>query len=158
KRLPDWEGGVMRSEHEPASGGRNEADGSVEDARVEPIQPLQPNQPDERDASRPVASGPAPGWTKRLSVRGKLARALIAALAVLVALAVLLQRSAAPLPPPIARLLTPAPTRTPTPGQFSTGAFESVPLPVVPGADTTWLTPSPRDPATAYTCASPHQG
>jgi hypothetical protein len=140
----------MRGENEPAIGGRSDTDGgSVEDARIEP---LQPTQPDESDASRPTSGAPAPGWTKRLSARGKLARALVVALAMLVTLAVLLLRSAAPLPPQIAKLLTPAPTRTPTPGQFTTGAFEPVPPPDIPGANMARLMPSPRDPATAYVC------
>jgi hypothetical protein len=51
-----------------------------------------------------------------------------------------------------------APMRPLSPGQFTTGAFESVPLPAVPGAALGALMPSPRDPATAYVCASPQQG
>jgi hypothetical protein len=134
----------MRGENEPAAGNLSDADGgSVEDASVEPI------LPPVRSASRPRASAPVPGWTKRLSVRGKLARALIIALAVLVALAVPLLRGAAPLPPQLTQLLTP------TPGQFTTAAFESVPLPVVPGAELSALRSSPRDPATAYVCTYP---
>jgi hypothetical protein len=82
---------------------------------------------------------------------------LVVTLTVLIAVIVVLSQATFTLPPPIARLLTPAPTRTPTPGQFSTGAFEPVPLPDVPDANTTWLTPSPRDRATAYTCATPPQ-
>jgi hypothetical protein len=48
-----------------------------------------------------------------------------------------------------------APTRTPPPGKFTTGAFESIPLPAVPGANIGWVRPSPRDPATAYVCTAP---
>src|SRR5262249_10504203 len=119
----------MRGEKKPASGGRSDSDsGSVEDVRIEPI------QPSVQDVSSPTTSAPVPGWAKRLSAGGRLARALTVALALLVALAVLLPRPTFTLPPQLTRLLTPAPTRTPTPGQFSTGAFESVPLPVVPGA------------------------
>jgi hypothetical protein len=55
------------------------------------------------------------------------------------------------LPPQLTRLLTSAPQA------FSTGPFERVPLPVVPGADTTGLVPSPREPATAFVCAAPPQ-
>jgi photosystem II stability/assembly factor-like uncharacterized protein len=91
---------------------------------------------------------------KRLSVRGKVGRVLIVALAALVTLAALLPHSAFTLPPQLTRLLTPAPTRPPAPGQFITGAFEAVPLPVVPGAALGDLAPSPRDPATVYVCAS----
>jgi hypothetical protein len=142
----------MRGENEPASGGRSDTDGgSFEDARVEPL------QPHEQGASHPIGSASVPAWTKRLSVRGKLERALVVTLTVLVAVLVVLSQATVPLPPQIARLLTPAPTRTPTPGQFTTGAFESVPLPELPDANTTWLTPSPRDPATAYTCVTPPQ-
>jgi photosystem II stability/assembly factor-like uncharacterized protein len=136
----------MRSEHEPAAGNRIEADGdSFEDERVEPLQSR------ERGASRPSANAPAPGWTQRLSLRGKLARAFIVALAMIVALIVLLPRSTFTLPPQLTQLLTPAPP------SFSTSAFERVHPPVDPGADTTWLTPSPRNPATAFDCAYPRQ-
>jgi hypothetical protein len=142
----------MRGENEPAAGDRSAADGgSVEDVRIEPL------QPSVQDVPSPRISAPVPGWAKRLSVRGKLARALTVALALLVALAVLLPRPTFTLPPQLTRLLTPAPTRTPTPGQFSTGAFESVPLPVVPGAALGTLAPSPSDPATAYVCANTPQ-
>jgi hypothetical protein len=142
----------MRGENEPATGDRSdgeqsEADsGAVEDVRIEPVLPR------ERSASRHTASAPVPSWTKRLSLRGKLARALIVALAMIIALAVLFPRSAVPLPPPLARLLTPAPTQTPRPGQFSAGEFEPVPLPVVPNARLMLPVLSRHDPATAYLC------
>jgi hypothetical protein len=145
----------MRGENESASGDQSDADGaSFEDVRIELVLPRG------RDATRPTGSASVaasvPSRTKRLSVRGKLAHALIVALAVIVSLAVLALRSTLPMPPQIARLLTPEPTRTPTPGQFSTGAFEVVPLPALSGA-LPWLAPSPRDGATAYTCTSPRQ-
>jgi hypothetical protein len=142
----------MRGENEPAAGdpsdgGQSDAnDASFEDVRIEPVLPR------ERSASRPTASALVPSWTQRLSLRGKLARALIVALAVLITLAVLFPRSAVPLPPPIARLLTPAPTQTPRPGQFAAGEFEPVPLPVVPTATPQWRALSRHDPATAYLC------
>jgi hypothetical protein len=66
-----------------------------------------------------------------------------------VVLVALLPRSTFTLPPQITRLLTPAPL------SFSTSAFERVPLPVVPGADTTWLTPSSCDLTPAFDCAFP---
>jgi hypothetical protein len=54
-------------------------------------------------------------------------------------------------------LLTPAPTQTPTPGRFTTGEFEQIPLPTVPNAAPSAVIPSPHDPATAYACMSPVQ-
>jgi hypothetical protein len=142
----------MRSEHEPASGGRSDMDGDAfEDASIEPL------QPHEQGASHPIGSASVPDWTKRLSVRGKLGRALVATLTVLVAVIVVLSQATFTLPPQIARLLTPAPTQTPRPGQFTTGAFEPVPLPGDADQPLGVLRPSPRDPATAYVCASPPQ-
>jgi photosystem II stability/assembly factor-like uncharacterized protein len=94
---------------------------------------------------------------KRRTTRGKLARALIAALAVFVALVILLPHASFTLPPQITRLLTPAPTQTPTPGHFTTGEFERIPLPDVPNATTYAVVPSPHDPLTAYTCMYPIQ-
>jgi hypothetical protein len=85
-------------------------------------------------------------------VRGKLARALIVALAVMVIVIVVLPRTSVTLPPPIARLLTPAPTPTPRPGQFTAGEFEPVPLPVAPNAMLVGWALSRHDPATAYMC------
>ena len=73
----------------------------------------------------------APGWTQRLSLQGKLARALVVALALLVALLVVLPHAAFTVPPGIARWLTPAPTVTPQPGHLSTGQWEQVAGPPV---------------------------
>src|SRR5262245_5670243 len=101
----------MRGENEPASGGRSDTDsGSFEDARIEPLQPLQPHV---QGASHPIGSASVPDWAKRLSVRGKLERALVVTLTVLVAVLVVLSQATVTLPPQIARLLTPAPTRIP---------------------------------------------
>jgi hypothetical protein len=67
----------MRGEHEPARGGQSEADGgSVAEVRVEPIPPIRPMQPGARGASHPTANASVPDWTQRLSLRGKLGRAL----------------------------------------------------------------------------------
>ena len=141
----------MREGKEPDVHSPDDGDDSFDDVRVEPIAPGERAQ---RGANQSV---PAPDWTKRLSTRGKLARALIAALAVIVAVIVVLPRTNFTLPPQITRLLTPAPTQTPTPGRFTTGAFEQVPLPDDPTATTSAVIPSPHDPSTAYTCAFPVQ-
>jgi hypothetical protein len=97
----------------------------------------------------------APSWMKRLSTRGKLSRALVVALALLVALLVVLPRSTITLPPGIARLLTPAPTQTPQPGHFTVGQWEQVSGPPVQTTDYYDLLASPVDPLTAYTCTLP---
>ncbi len=141
----------MREGKEPDGHSADDSDDSFDDVRVEPIAPGEGAQ---RSASQSV---PAPDWTKRISTRGKLARALIAALAVTVAVIVVLPRTNFTLPPQITRLLTPAPTQTPTPGRFTTGAFEQIPLPDDPTATTSAVIPSPHDPSTAYTCAYPVQ-
>lgn len=142
----------MREGKEPATTRAGEPDDdSFGDVRVEPIAPGERTQ---RGANQTV---PAPDWTKRLSTRGKLARALIAALAVTVAVVVVLPRTNFTLLPQITRLLTPAPTQTPTQGRLTTGAFEQVLLPNIPAATTSAVIPSPHDPSTAYTCAFPVQ-
>jgi hypothetical protein len=157
ERLPGREGSVMRGENEPAAGGQSDAeDGAVEDARVEPIRP---NPPGERGVPHPTASVASPGWTKRLSGRGKAARALSIALAVLVALVVLLPHSTSSLPPPIPQLLTQIPRLlTPAPAAFTTGALVRIPRLVVPGAQGNGVVPAPRDPASAYDCTTPPGG
>jgi photosystem II stability/assembly factor-like uncharacterized protein len=142
---------AMRERKEPDVQSADDGDGSFDDVRVEPIAPGERAQ---RGANQ---SAPAPDWTKRISTRGKLARAVIAALAVVVAVIVILPRTNFTLPPQITRLLTPAPTQTPTPGRFTTGEFEQVPLPEVPNATTYAVIPSPHDPSTAYTCMNPVQ-
>jgi hypothetical protein len=140
----------MRGEQEPAtSHPDDDADEWFDGARVEPI------ASGARTHSGASGSAAAPDWTRRLSARGKLARALIVALAVIVALIALLAHSNYTLPPQIGRLLTPAPTQTPTPGNFTAGPLEQISLPAVPGATTAGVTPSARDPATAYTCMFP---
>ncbi len=145
---------AMREGKEPDVHSPDDGDDSFDDVRVEPIAPIAPGERAQRGANQ---SAPTPDWTKRLSTRGKLARALIAALAVIVAVIVVLPRTNFTLPPQITRLLTPAPTQTPTPGRFTTGAFEQVPLPDDPTATTSAVIPSPHDPSTAYTCMFPVQ-
>jgi hypothetical protein len=84
-------------------------------------------------------------------------RVPLTALGTIAAILVITILAGAPfLAPQVSLLLTAAPTRTPTPGQFTTGAFELVPLATLPNSRP-WLMPSPRDGATAYTCASPPQ-
>jgi photosystem II stability/assembly factor-like uncharacterized protein len=141
----------MRSEKDPALGDPDGADESLESVRVEPIAPDEVVYPGAR------RSASAPGWTKRISTRGKLARALVIALAALVALVVIFPRTNVSLPPAVARLLTPAPTQTPTPGRFTAGEFEQISIPDVPNMTSYAIAPSPRDPATAYTCLFPLQ-
>jgi len=67
----------MRGEREPVTGVPDEADDALDGVRVEPI------APDEQKESSAHQSVSALSWTKRLSTRGKLARALIAMLAVI---------------------------------------------------------------------------
>ncbi|HEY7020830.1 MAG TPA: sialidase family protein [Ktedonobacterales bacterium] len=142
---------AMREGNKPDVHSADDGDDSFDEVRVEPIAPGERAQRGEKK------SVPAPDWTQRISTRGKLARALIAALAVTVAVIVVLPRTNFTLPPQITRLLTPAPTQTPTPGRFTTGAFEQVPLPNVPNARTPAVIPSPHDPSTAYACMNPVQ-
>jgi hypothetical protein len=142
---------AMREGNKPGVHSADDGDDSFDEVRVEPI------APGERARRNVSQSVPAPDWTKRISTRGKLARALIAALAVVVAVIVVLPRTNFTLPPQITRLLTPAPTQTPTPGRFTTGAFEQVPLPHIPAATTSAVIPSPHDASMAYTCAFPVQ-
>jgi hypothetical protein len=155
----------MRKNTQSAADDADTADGADEsfnDVRIEaiasspfgePDQPDQPDQPDRLSPERPLA---APGWTKRRSMRGKLARALVVALVVLVALIVVLPHTSFTLPE-ITRLLTPAPTQTRTPGRLSVGQLEQIPTPTAPNAVISNVTPSPRDPDTAYTCMVPTQ-
>jgi hypothetical protein len=131
----------MRKNTQSAADDDDTVDESFDGGRIEAMEPGASGKAAHLGAEDLAT---APGWTKRLSVRSKLARALIVALTVLVALIVVLSQTTLPLPPQIARLLTPAPTRTPTPGRFSTGAFEAVPLPALSGG-APWLIPSPRD-------------
>jgi hypothetical protein len=141
----------MRGEKAPLTGGPDDAEDSIENVRVEPI------ISSEQDGSSAHKRISAPGWTKRVSTRGKLARGLIITLAVIVAVVVVLPRTSVTLPPQIVRLLTPAPTQTPTPGQFTVGEWEAAPAPSVPGAMANGLAPFPRDPETAYACMAPEQ-
>jgi photosystem II stability/assembly factor-like uncharacterized protein len=143
--------GLMREGKEPDVHSPEDGDDSFDDVRVESI------APGEQAQRRAHQSAPAPDWTKRISTRGKVARALIAALAVIVAVIVVIPRTNFTLPPQITRLLTPAPTQTATPGRFTTGAFEQVLLPDVPTATISAVIPSPHDPSTAYTCTFPAQ-
>src|SRR5262245_23847646 len=128
ERRPDRAGGVMRGENEPASGDRSDAygdacgdayGGALEDEHSEPV------HPHERGGSQPTGSAPVSGCMKRLSVHGKVGRALLVGLAVIVALAVLALRSPAPMPPQIVRLLTPAPTRPPRRSSFPPARFRA---------------------------------
>jgi hypothetical protein len=130
----------------------HDADESFDGMRIEEIAPRPSSEPDEPERSSAEGPVATPDWTQRLSTRGKLARVLIVALAVLVALFALLPRSTFTLPPGIARLLTPAATQTPLPGAFTSGSWEQVPGPPVPVGSYYALTASPTDPATAYAC------
>jgi hypothetical protein len=94
----------------------------------------------------------APGWRKRLSTRGKVARALVIALVMIAALVVLLPNPIFTLPLGIARHPTLAPVQTPLPGRFSTGDWEPVAGPSVQTAYFYDLVPSPSRPDTAYAC------
>jgi len=143
----------MRKNTPSAAGDGDAADESVDGGRIEAMASSPSSEPEQSERSSAEGPVAAPDWTKRLSTRGKLARALIVALAVLVALVTLLPRSTFTLPPGIARLLTPAPTQTPLPGAFTTGPWEQISGPPVPAGTYYELAASPVDPLTAYTCA-----
>jgi hypothetical protein len=122
------------------------------DARVEAIASGSSSEAAPPDHASADEGGGVPSVTKRLSQRGKVARALIVALALLVALLALLPHPTFTLPPALARLLTPAPTPTPLPSAFTTGSWDEVPGPPIPAGNYYELTPSLHDPATAYAC------
>jgi photosystem II stability/assembly factor-like uncharacterized protein len=128
------------------------ADESFDGGRIEAMASSASSEPEK--AEHVGADGPvtAPGWTKRSSTRSKLVRALIVALAVIVALVALLPRPTFTLPPGIARLLTPPPTQTPQPDRLTTGSWEQVAGPPIPAGNYYELTPSLHDPATDYAC------
>jgi hypothetical protein len=86
---------------------------------------------------------------------GKLARALVVALALLVALLVVLPHFALTVPPAIVRLLTPAPAATLQPGHFIAGQWEQVSGPPVQAVAYHDLLASRVDPLTAYSCTIP---
>jgi hypothetical protein len=139
----------MRNDDDTPS---EDTDASVDGVRVEPVASSEVRGPEQPNRASPAT---APDGTTRLSPRGKVARALIATLAVIVALAVLLLRTNVALPPVVARLLTPAPTPTPPPGHFMSGHWEQVHGPPVPPGDPFTLAPAPADPLMAYTCTFP---
>jgi hypothetical protein len=89
---------------------------------------------------------------KRLTVRGKVARTLIVALAMVAALVVLLPHPTFTLSPDTARGPTPAPPQTPQADRFSTGEWEPVAGPPVQTAYFYDLVPSPSSQDTAYAC------
>lgn len=133
-------------------GDSEDIDASFDGVRVEPLASGEVSGPEQ---SKKGGLAAAPDWTKRISARGKVARALIAALAVIVALAVLLPRANVALPPVVARLLTPAPTQTPQPGRFNSGQWERVHGPPVPSGYFYTLAPAPSNPSMAYACTLP---
>src|SRR5215467_3928358 len=105
-RMVDWRQTSRRSsdtmrKNTRSSADDGDADESLDDAHIEPVASSAL-----RKVVSPGAEGlvTAPGWMKRLSLRGKLARALIVALVLLVALLVVLPHSAVTLPPAFARL------------------------------------------------------
>jgi hypothetical protein len=110
----------------------HDTDESFDGMRIEEIAPRPSSEPDEPARSSAEGRVAAPDWTKRLSTWGKLARALVVALAVLVALLVLLPRSTFTLPHGIARLLTPAPTPPPLPGAFTRRVMGTGSRPAIP--------------------------
>jgi hypothetical protein len=134
----------------------DDADESFDGVRIEAIASPS-SKPDQPDQVSPERLAISPGWAKRLSLRAKLARALVIVLAVIVALITFLPHASFTLPPQITRLLTPAPTQTQTPGRLSAGQLEQIPHPPVSDAATSIIAPSPQDPETAYTCMSPVQ-
>src|SRR5262245_44523436 len=149
----------MRKNTQSAADEGEAADESFDGVRIEAItsRPFsEPDQPDQPERLRPEGPLAAPGWTQRLSLRGKLARALVIAVLVLVALLVVLPRTSFTLPE-ITRLLTPAPTQTRAPGRLSAGQLEQIPTPTAPDAGISNITPAPHDPDTAYACMFPTQ-
>ncbi|HEY7020728.1 MAG TPA: hypothetical protein VH349_06385 [Ktedonobacterales bacterium] len=127
------------------------ADESLDGIWIEPITSISSAS---RQPGHSAAEGSAiaPGWRKRLSTRGKAARALVTALVVIAALVVLLPNPIFTLPPGVARHPTLAPVQTPLPGKFSTGEWEPVARPPVQTAYFYNLVPSPSKPDTAYAC------
>src|SRR5689334_18814370 len=114
----------MRKNTQSAADDADSADESFDGVQIEAIASRPFSEPDQLDLQerlRPDTPLAALGWTKRLSLRGKLARALVMALAVIVALIALLPHASLTLPPQITRLLTPAPTQTQAPGRLSAG-------------------------------------
>jgi hypothetical protein len=127
------------------------SDQSLDGVRIEPITPISTASAQPRHSTA-EESAATPGWTKRLTTRAKVARTLVIALVVIATLAVLLPHPTVTLPPGIASLLTPAPTKTPQPGKFTTGPLEPVSGPPVQTDYSYGLVPSPADPDTAYAC------
>jgi hypothetical protein len=131
-------------------------DESLDAVRIEAISPAPSasHQPDRSAPDRSTAEWPAiaPDWTKRLSTRSKVARALVIALVMIAVLAVLLPNPIFTLPPGVARHSTLAPAQTPQPGKFSTGEWEQVAGPPVQTAYFYDLVPSPSAQDTAYAC------
>ncbi len=139
----------MRKNTPSAADDGDAADESFDGAQIKPMASSAPGTAAHLGPEGPMA---APGWTQRLSMRGKLARALVVALALLVVLLVVLPHSTLTVPPAIARLLTPAPTAPPQPGHFTTDSWEQVAGPPVQAALYYDLSPSAVGPLTAFTC------
>ena len=141
----------MRKKSPSPAGGVDEfPDDSPDDVQVEAITPISSasDQPDHSATEGPTLTL---GWAKRLSMRGKAARALVTALVVIAAL-VVLPHPTFILPPGNARHQTLAPVQTPQSGRFSTGEWEQVAGPPVQTAYFYDLVPSPSAQDTAYAC------
>jgi hypothetical protein len=142
----------MGTNTQSAGDDTDDAEKPLIDARVEAIASGSSSEPAPPDHASADERGGVLAFTRRLSQRGKLTRALIVTLALLVALLALLPHPTLSLLPALARLLTPAPTPTPVPGAFTTGSWDEVPGPPIPAGNYYELTPSLHDPATAYAC------
>src|SRR6476660_9476039 len=143
--------GTMRKKSPSPAGGVDEfPDDSPDDVQVEAITPISSasDQPDHSAKEGPTLTL---GSAKRLSMRGKAARALVTAL-VVIAARVVLPHPTFILPPGNARHQTLAPVQTPQSGRFSTGEWEQVAGPPVQTAYFYDLVPSPSAQDTAYAC------
>jgi hypothetical protein len=142
----------MRKKSPSSADGADEfSDESLDDVLVEAITPIS-SGPAPPGRSAAEGSLLAPDWAKRLTARGKAARTLIIALAMITALAVVLPHPAFTLSAVNARHPPLAPTLTPQPARFSTGDWEPVAGPPVQTAYFYDLVPSPVNPNTAYAC------
>jgi len=139
---------AMRKNTQSAADDAHSADESFDGVRIERIEAIasspssEPDQPERLRPERPLA---APGWTKRLSLRAKLARAGHGAGG---------DRCADRLPP-ACELHVASPDHTAA--DSSAGQLEQIPTPTALDAEISNVTPAPHDPDTAYTCMSPLQ-
>jgi hypothetical protein len=143
---------MVRKNTQSAADDGDDADDSFDGGQIEAMASSGSSASGKAPHVGPEEPVTTPDWTKRLSRRGKLARALIIALVLAVGLITLLPRLSLTLPSGIAWVLTPAPTHTPRPGVITSGPWEPVVGPPVQAGTSYQLTASSVDPSTAYAC------